>query len=141
MTAYESTRNRLANHANLMDGDINESLLGQLWAAERNQELPRLEMIDDVINCLKVLNTHFNGLDPDTRSGPRTEPIPDDLSYAVAQITSDCLFTWRKWTEKRLYSAETLAALILGTSRIAHCWTQLLAGDITDLEEGFDWAM
>ena len=36
-------------------------------------------MIDDVINCLKVLNIHFNGLDPKHPIRPLHQPIPDEF--------------------------------------------------------------
>jgi hypothetical protein len=39
----------------------------------------------------------------------------------------------------RRFSDDVLAAMLASTHKIAFCWEQLLAGDITDLSEGFDW--
>jgi hypothetical protein len=91
--------------------------------------------------CLFALNIYFNGPDPNTRlPGPRIRPIPDDiLAYSVACIISTSVRYYRKWSADQHFPDDVLALLLTGIHKIAFCWEQLLAGDIADLAEGFDY--
>lgn len=143
MDVYSAALNRLKNHANLLSGrdaeDFKvESLSHQLWLADRTGTPPNLELLNDVVSSLRVLNDHLNRPDPNTRTGPRTEQIPPVAAYSVACIISCCLQYHREWSRNQKYPAEVLALLLAGTHRVSHCWMQLLASDVTDLDEGFE---
>jgi len=110
-----------------------------LWLTDRQKNRPNLALIDDVVSCLLVLNIHFNGPDPNTRNGgPPRQQIPIALSYSVACILSACLIYYEKWSTSQHLPDDVLKALLVGTNKIAYCWMQFLAGDITDLLEGFE---
>jgi hypothetical protein len=139
-------KDRLINHSGLPVGKkdkdlLNESLYYDFYVADRDQTLPNLDLLDDVISCLGVLNLCFNGPDPDTRApGPRAQPIPDIVPYSVACILSSSLGYYQKWSTNHYFPDDVLAALLTGIDKIAFSWMQLLAGDITDLLEGFGYA-
>jgi hypothetical protein len=141
---YENAIERLANHANLLirngEAKDDESLLYHLWLASRQRSQPRLDLMSDVVQCLFVLNSHFNGPDPDHAVDSRSEHVPDRVTYAVANIISACLGVYRQWLSKRSFSDDVLAALLTGTHQIVYAWEQFLAGDITDLLDGFELA-
>ena len=66
-------KQRLKNHANLPNTGLpmEDSFLGCLWLAGKGKaDLCVAGHIDDVLACLSVVNIHFNGPDPNTRSGP-----------------------------------------------------------------------
>ena len=142
MNEFENAVDRLANHASLptrgqQAGD-EHSLHYQLWLAGHQRSSPRLELVDDVVQCLFALNRHFNRPDPNHAVGRRSVPIPDDIAYSVACIIQCCLGFYREWSAKGWFSDDVLKALMIGTHRIAYSWEQLLAGDISDLLEGFE---
>ena len=146
MTEYEVARKRLLNHAGLPAGNNekelrNESLSYQLYVADREQTHPNLDLFDNVVDCLAALNIYCNGPDPDTRTaGPRTHPIPDDVAYSIACILTESLQYYRKWLPGQRFSSDVLATLLTGIHKISFCWMQLLASDITDLAEGFEFS-
>jgi hypothetical protein len=146
MEQYEEAVRKLANHAGLpmREGEESlreKSLSNSIWLSEKQKTVPNLVLqLNDVLDCLQVLNLHFNGPDPNTRSGPRMTSIPDSISYPVTCILSCCLSTYRKWTATNGSNQDVLNVLLVGTHKIAFAWMQLLASDITDLLEGFEWA-
>lgn len=144
MDGYSDAKERLENHANLLTGQSEErlreeSLSYQLWVADWQRTPPNLTLLDDVVRCLGVFNLHFNGPDPNTRTGPRTEPIPDVVAYSIACIVSACLGYYRKWSANQQFPDDFLGLLLAGVHRIARCWMQFLAGDVNDLVEGFEF--
>lgn len=143
MNEYDTAVDRVASHANLpsrgKEAKDEDSLLYELGHADHGRSHPRLELIDDVVQCLFVLNTCLNGPDPNSRIGQSREPVPDNIAYSVACIIEGCLRYHRRWSANHLFSDDVLQALLIGTHRIALCWEQVLAGDITDLLEGFDY--
>ena len=133
---------RLANHAGLLAGNEeasrSQSLSYDLWLADRQATPPNFMLIDDVIQCLTSLNHELNGPDPNTRLGPRLNPIPEPVVYSVACVLNDCMMYYRKWLANGHQSEEILRVLLAGTHKITFCWMQLLASDISELAEGFD---
>jgi hypothetical protein len=136
---------QLKMHANLPVAGVEksrwETSLGyQFWRADEHGAQPRLELIEDVVACICALNPIFNGPDPNTRRpGPRTEEIPDILEYSIACIINLSLWYYRKWSANKQFADGVLASLLIGIARVAHCWENFLAGDISDLLGGFDF--
>ncbi|MCE9526872.1 MAG: hypothetical protein K8R36_12545 [Planctomycetales bacterium] len=142
---YEAVTKRLLNHAGLPDARNekelrNRSLSYQLYVADRERTRPDLALLDDVVDCLAVLNNCVNGPDPDARPpGPRKQPVPDEVAYSIACILTASLEYYRKWSVGQRFSDDVLTTLLIGIHKISFCWMQLLAGDITNLAEGFEY--
>ena len=133
---------RLKNHAGLLFREepevVERSLSWQLYLLDegRTQSFP-MELFEDVVDCLDLLNTRFNGPEPEDRSGPRPRPVPDEVSYYVARLLTQCLRYHRKWSGDERFSAEFLAEFLRGVHLISHCWESLLASDVSDLRAEF----
>lgn len=141
---YEDAKERLASHANLPGTDlpIEGSFVGGLWLFSQNKaELRFGAHSDDVIRCLRVVNAHFNGPDPNTRSGPADHSRIAEVAYSVSGILSEGMMYHLKWSRKGQLDAQVLEYLSCELCRIAHAWDQILAGDVTDILEGFDIEM
>jgi hypothetical protein len=138
---YETAKKRLWNHANLPENGlpIEESLVGSLWLAEKDRgELRFLSHTEDVLECLNAVNLAKNGPDPAYRRGPSpNDCVVLDVAYFVSGIISGCLDYHRTWTESRKFDAATLTSLEVAVHKIAVAWDQVLAGDVSDLLEGF----
>src|SRR4051812_35013968 len=102
MGEYEDVVGRLVNHASLPmrspEARDEESLLYQLWLAEQQKSAPKLGLIDDVVQCLAVLNTHLNNGGLDRASGAARILVPDSVAYSVACMITDCLSYYRRWS-------------------------------------------
>jgi len=138
---YEEARQRLAGHANLPGTDlpIEGSFVGGLWLFDKNKaELAFEPHSEDIVSCLRAVNTHFNGADPDTRSGPADHSRIAEVAYPISGIVAGGTQYHLKWTRNKTIGADLLELLGLSLFKIAYAWDQVLAGDVTDILEGFD---
>jgi len=141
---YEEANRRLAGHSNLPGTGlpIEDSFLGGLWLFDQKNAEPRFKAhADDVIACLRVVNTRFNGPDPDTRTSPPDHSRIAEVAYSISGILAGGIEYHLRWSRKRQVDAEVLDSLILELGRIAYAWDQVLAGDISDILEGFELSL
>lgn len=141
---YEDAKRRMASHANLPGTGlpIESSFVGGLWLADGNKgDFNFSAHAEDVVNCLRVVNTHFNGPDPNTRSGPADHSRIDEVAYAMSGIISGGLQYHVKWTRSGAVAPDVLERLSRSLFKMAHAWDQVLASDVTDILEGFDWVL
>ncbi len=97
-----------------------------------------MQHADEVINCLRTVNTHFNGPDPNSRSGHADHSRISEVAYFVSGIVSGGLMLHLKLTRMRQLDPGSLAQLSVELCRIAYAWDQILASDVSDILEGFD---
>jgi hypothetical protein len=138
---YETAKQRLWNHANFPENglSIEESLVGSLWLADKDRgDLRFLCHAEDVLECLRTVNLAKNGRNPEKSSGPSpSDCVVLDVAHSVSGIIEGCLDFHRRWAESQKLDAATLASLEMALHKIAFAWNQVLAGDISDLLEGF----
>ena len=140
---YPEAAQRLANHTNLPGTGraIEHSFLGCLWLSDRKgRVLDWAGHVEDIIRCLRVANTFFNGAHPDERHGLADHSQISDLAYSVSGIISAGLQYHLKWVRASQFDPGKLDSLELSICRIAYAWDQVLASDISDILEGFDGA-
>jgi len=141
---YEEAKRKLAGHSDLpgTDQPTEHSFLGGLWLFDQKKtELGFKAHADDVIRCLRVVNTHFNGPDPDTRSSPPDRSRIAEVAYPISGILAGGIEYHLRWSRKRQVNAEVLDNLIFDLGRIAYAWDQVLAGDVSDILEGFELSL
>ena len=141
---YEEAKRSLASHANLPGTDlpIEGSFVGGLWLLEQNKAEPRFtQHADEVIDCLRTVNTHFNGSDPDSRSGPADHSGIAEVAYFVSGIISGGMMQHLKLNRMRKLAPDLLTQLSLELCRIAYAWDQILASDVSDILEGFAFTL
>jgi len=140
---YETAKRRLENHANLPDTGlpIADSFAGSLWLADRGEaDLSFVDHAADVLACLQAVNTAVNGPDPASTVGPSPDGrIPLEIAYTVSGIVCSGIRWHRSWSQNQRFTATELCALETAVHKIAYAWDQVLAGDISDLLEGFDF--
>ncbi len=138
---YAEARLRLANHSNLpSDLPKEESFVWALFNATKTGVQPNIEILArNVIACLEVVSRKINGAIPsessiriDERSG-----TINDVAYSVSGIVASGISYFRQWSLKQRFSTDIRCFLIEAIHRIAFAWDQVLAGDVNDLQEGF----
>ncbi|GAA5511211.1 hypothetical protein [Novipirellula caenicola] len=138
---YEEAKRSLASHANLPETDlpIEGSFVGGLWLiAQKNADPRFMQHADEIINCLRTVNTHFNGPDPTSRSGRSDHSRISEVAYFVSGIISGGLTLYLKLNRMRQLDQDSLRQLSVELCRIAYAWDQILASDVSDILEGFD---
>ena len=138
---YEEAKRSLASHANLPGTDlpIEGSFVGGLWLLTQKNVEPRfMQHADEIIYCLRTVNTHFNGPDPNSRSGCPDHSRISEVAYFVSRIISGGLTLHLKLNRMRQLDPDSLTQLSGELCRIAYAWDQFLAGDVSDILEGFD---
>lgn len=139
---FEESSAKLQNHANLPGTrlPIEESFLGHLWLADKNGTALNIEQLtEDIIQCLMIVNFHFNGSNPNEAiPDPRTDAPDHNTNYCVSCIITQGLRFHLKWSQKETYDLEMLDLLERSICKIAYAWNQVLAGDMSDVTEGFD---
>jgi hypothetical protein len=138
---YEEAKRSLASHANLPGTDlpIEGSFVGSLWLLTQKNDEPRFMLhADEIINCLRTVNTHFNGPDPNSRSGRPDHSRISEVAYFVSGIVSGGMTLHLKLSRMRQLDPDTLTQLSVALCRIAYAWDQILASDVSDILEGFD---
>jgi hypothetical protein len=98
-------------------------------------------LVEDVINCLEVVNHELNGANT---SGPVSVgrafvPVDRTVSYAISGIISGILLHYRRWQRRNLFGQSIYDSLLNAALKIAYAWDQVLAGDIDDLLEGYEY--
>ncbi|WP_345689683.1 hypothetical protein, partial [Novipirellula caenicola] len=110
-----------------------------LWLiAQKNADPRFMQHADEIINCLRTVNTHFNGPDPTSRSGCPDHSRISEVAYCVSGIISGGLTLYLKLNQMRQLDPDSLAQLSVELCRIAYAWDQILASDVSDILEGFD---
>jgi hypothetical protein len=138
---YEEAKRALASHANLPGTDlrIEGSFVGGLWLIVQKNAEPRfMHHADEIINCLRTVNTHFNGPDPNSRSGRPDHSRISEVAYFVSGIISRGLTLHLKLNQMRQLDPDSLTQLSVELCRIAYAWDQILASDVSEILEGFD---
>jgi hypothetical protein len=138
---YEEAKRALSSHANLPGTDlpIEGSFVGGLWLiAQKNAEPRFMHHADEIINCLRTVNTHFNGPDPNSRSGRPDHSRISEVAYFVSGIISRGLTLHLKLNQMRQLDPDSLMQLSVELCRIAYAWDQILASDVSEILEGFD---
>ena len=138
---YQEARLRLRNHANLPGTNlpITDSFLGGLWLFHRQEgALSLAAHTDDIITCLRAVNTHFNGPDPDNRSGRADHSRIHEVAYSISGIITGGLRQYLDWSGSSLVTENVLKEIGDSVLRISYAWDQVLAGDVSDILEGFD---
>lgn len=138
---YEEAKRSLASHANLPGTGlpIEGSFVGGLWLLGQNKAEPRFtQHADEIVDCLRAVNCHFNGPDPNSRSGPPDHSRISEVAYFVSGIICGGLTRHLKLNRMRQLDPDSLAQLDLDLCRIAYARDQILAGDVSDIQEGFD---
>ena len=138
---YEEAKRSLASHANLPGTGlpIEGSFVAGLWLLEQKNAEPRFtQHADEIVECLRAVNKHLNGPDPNSRSGPSDHSRISEVAYSVSGIISGGLTLHLKLTRMRQLDPDSLMQLGLDLCRIAYAWDQILAGDVSDILEGFD---
>ena len=137
---YEQAKRALASHANLPGTElpIEGSFVGGLWLLGQGKGEPRFTAhADEIIECLRTVNTHFNGPDPDSRDGPADHTRIADVAYFVSGIISGGMVHQLKLNRHRTLDPDSSTQLGLELCRIAYAWNQVLAGDVSEILEGF----
>ena len=138
---YEEAKRSLASHANLPGTElpIEGSFIGGLWLLEQQRAEPRFtDHADEIVECLRAVNTHFNGPDPSSRGGPADHSRIADVAHFVSGIIAGGLVYQQKLNRTRQFHPNLSAQLSLELCRIAYAWDHVLAGDVSDILEGFD---
>jgi hypothetical protein len=134
----------LANHANLPGVRFPEtgSLAWVLWNADRRRLAPDLGPIgSDPLSCLEAINLRLNGPVPSTRVGIREDSHTiAEVAYSMACILESGLRYHRRWTREAAFTQEIRDELEDLLHRVSYAWCQVLAGDMDDVLEGFDFA-
>ncbi len=118
---------------------IEGSFVGGLWLLAQKSAEPRfMQHADEIINCLRTVNTHFNGPDPNSRSVRHDHSRISDVAYFVSRIISGGLTLHLKLNRMRQLDPDSLTQLGVELCRIAYAWDQILASDVSDILEGFD---
>ncbi len=118
---------------------IEGSFVGGLWLLAQKSAEPRfMQHADEIINCLRTVNTHFNGPDPNTRSGRPDHSRISEVANFVSRIISGGLTLHLKLNRMRQLDPDSLTQLSVELCRIAYAWDQILASDVSDILEGFD---
>jgi len=117
------------------------SFVWQLWNADRTDELPDLAALrDDIINCLDVANRKLNGPVPtESKNESRNTQVIVDLAYPMSGILTNGLRYLKDWTATDRFDMATHGLLADCLCRIGYAWDQVLAGDIDDLLEGYEY--
>ena len=137
---YETAREKLLNHANLTHGLPHapdaESLLFVLWNAHKSRVVPDnlASMSKDIIDCLEVVNKHWNGAVP-SETIDSTKETERHLVYALSQIIHECWQYFREWQELQQFEPLVLQQLSLTVWEISCAWIAVLAGDIDEIAE------
>lgn len=138
---YEEAKRSLASHANLpiTELPIEGSFVGGLWLLTQKNTEPRfIQHADEIINCLRTVNTHFNGPEPNTRIGRPDHARISEVAYFVSRIISEGLTLHLKLNRMRQLAPDSLTQLSVELCRIAYGWDQILASDVSDILEGFE---
>lgn len=132
----------LANHSNLPDPSlpIEKSFLGCLWLSDKNEfDLAFETHVEDILHCLNIANNYYNGPNPNDREGPADHSKIDKIAYLISGIISGGLEYHIKWTRAEKYPSIKLNALECCIFKISYAWDSLLASDMSDLLEGFEY--
>lgn len=138
---YEEANRRLASHANLPGTElpIAGGFVEGLWIFRQNKVVPPFSVhADDIINCLRTVNIYFNGPDPNLRNGKADHSRISDVAYFVSRILSTGMILHLNWTRTRQLDPDLLTRFNFELCRIAYAWDQVLAGDVSDILEGWD---
>ncbi|HBE71817.1 MAG TPA: hypothetical protein DDW52_27045 [Planctomycetaceae bacterium] len=141
MFEYEEAKRSLASHANLPGTElpIEGSFVGALWLVGQSDAEPNFTVhAEEIIECLRTVNTHYNGLDPNSRHDPADHTRIADVAYFVSGIISGGLMHQLRLNRSRHLDPDSLTQLSLELCKIAYAWDQVLAGDVSDILEGFD---
>jgi hypothetical protein len=138
---FEDARTRLWNHANLPGNQFPEtqSLVWALWEAGRRKVAPDFGSFgDDILACLQAINARLNGPVPSARIGPREDSTGiAELAYPIACIIEAGLESHRRWSREATFDQAIRDELLGLLHRVSYAWSQVLAGDIDHLLEGF----
>jgi hypothetical protein len=63
--------------------------------------------------------------------------IESEIAYSLSGIISGCLDYHRLWSDSHKFDERTLEILEVAIHKIAFAWDQVLAGDASDILEGF----
>ncbi len=140
---YETARERLLNHSNLTHGlshvSDDESLLFVLWNANKSKIAPSglAEISKDIVTCLEIVNTHWNGAVPSkTLNSPKE--IERILVSAISQIVHESWQYFREWQETQLFEPQLLQQLSLTAWTVSCAWNAVLDGDIDEIAKNVE---
>ncbi len=135
---YHEARRRILYHANLEEpgGEDWLSYLDALLQVEGKALIADVQQeTDDLIDCLEVVNHHWNGAVPSVQTGTLNQLVEGEVAYAVANILSG-------GTEHLVLGLKELQGLradfeLFGEQLwcISSAWGAVLAGDIDSIAD------
>ena len=135
---YQEAFSRLLDHANLgsveEDGPPYSTFLVLLYIFESEGERFDCQQVaNGIIDCLQVINHHFNGPTPSAGDGQRKKALPRDLAYAMTKLLQQA---WEIGSGLIGSKDEAFRREIaLACMRIGWAWEAVLAGEFDSMHE------
>ena len=124
---------RLRNHANLGSGPDDDSILYAIFRAERERRVPELgRHVDDIIQCLTVVNTELNGPNPSASElASRDSELVARATIPISGILEGVIDYCARMASEE--SPTALRSALNAAQQICLAWQFVLDGDIDDL--------
>lgn len=128
MTPEEALK-KLRRHAGLAEpiSQVPADLALMLWHTRQGRALGDMESaVDEIIQCLQVLNPSLNG--PPPKYSKARDALPRLIVYAISQICVDC-------SQAALESRDEpiRVRLLWAVWTVQSAWDAVAAGDIKDV--------